>query len=140
MRGGRNLIDLAGQTLAGARVLRRSANDNRGHVRWDCLLACGHQATVLGSRLREEERIGNVLRCKACQVRRSGPQRPHQLVRIVRVNGEVRKRCTGPCGLTLPLDAFQRDSQGPLGLRRDCRWCRRECRAERILRKTRGSS
>lgn len=135
-----NFVDITGQNLAGARVIHRVDNDHRGRAQWLCELACGHSATVLGAKLRYEHKLGCALRCPRCQRRPTGPQRPHKLVRVVRVNGEVRKRCTGPCGLTLPLDAFQRDSQGPLGLRRDCRWCRRERRAERILRKTGGAS
>lgn len=73
-------------------------------------------------------------------VRRGPPQRRHAPVRVTRVGSETRKRCTGPCALPLPLSAFSRDPQGPLGLCRECRWCRRERRAGVAARKRRVAS
>lgn len=62
--------------------------------------------------------------------------RKHRPVRIQRLDRQhIRKGCTGPCRLMLPLDAFSKDPQGPLGLCRECRWCRRERRAGIALRK-----
>jgi hypothetical protein len=67
-------VDEAGRALAGCTVLRRAANVN-GNARWLVRAACGHEVVVEGIALRDAEKHGRVVRCKACKPKRPGTVR-----------------------------------------------------------------
>lgn len=70
-----NFVDMTGQTIAGALVVRRAANVN-GNSRWLCKLACGHEQILQGIALRAAAKEGRTPRCKGCR-----PKRPGTVVR-----------------------------------------------------------
>lgn len=55
--------DLTSQPIAGARVLGRASNTNKGNAAWQCLLDCGHVKIVQGSHLRKIQAKGGSIRC-----------------------------------------------------------------------------
>lgn len=67
-------IDETGKTLAGALVLSRAENIG-GKAYWRCRLACGHEASVQGMRLRQDERAGVTYSCGECRNKRGRPRK-----------------------------------------------------------------
>lgn len=66
-----NFVDMTGRTLVGVEVLRRVANGT-GNANWRVKhLACGHEGTFEGIRLRAAEKHGETLRCRVCQPKRT---------------------------------------------------------------------
>jgi hypothetical protein len=58
-----HVVDLTGQTFAGATVISRADNNSAGSVTWHCRLECGHTKTISGCHLRTQERRGGRIRC-----------------------------------------------------------------------------
>lgn len=67
-------VEMAGKTLAGAKVLRRAEN-LAGNARWLSLLACGHESIEYGITLRDFEKRGLVRRCVECRPKQGRPRR-----------------------------------------------------------------
>jgi hypothetical protein len=64
-----NVVDLTGQTFAGAVVLSRAANNNNGATCWHCRLPCGHTKTISAPHLRQQQKLGGRIRCEeGCSV------------------------------------------------------------------------
>lgn len=63
--------DMAGETLAGAAVLRRAPNVD-GNACWLVRAACGHELVIQGIALRAAHKRGGTLQCIWCRPKRPG--------------------------------------------------------------------